>query len=82
MIDGYQAILVGDEFGEEVLIKSIYKLPVKYISKLTSPDIDIDTILAVVRVALKNEEQINFIEDLDSEKFQDFINRWVASSVG
>lgn len=81
-MDGYLSILVGDEFGEEVLIKNITKLPVKYISKITSANITIQDVVEVVLAGLKDKEQMSLIEELDSDGFQSFVGRWVESSIG
>ncbi len=81
-MDDYLSILVGDEFGEEVLIKNITKLPVKYISKITSANITIQDVVEVVLAGLKDKEQMSLIEELDSDGFQSFVGRWVESSIG
>jgi hypothetical protein len=81
-MDDYLSILVGDEFGEEVLIKNITKLPVKYISMITSANITIQDVVEVVLAGLKDEEQMSLIVELDADGFQSFVGRWVESSIG
>jgi hypothetical protein len=81
-MDDYLSILVGDEFGEEVLIKNITKLPVKYISMITSANITIQDVFEVVSAGLKDKEQMSLIEELDADGFQYFVGRWVESSIG
>jgi len=81
-MDDYLSILVGDEFGDEVLIKNITKLPVKYISMITSANITIQDVVEVVLAGLKDEEQMSLIVELDADGFQSFVARWVESSIG
>lgn len=77
------AILLTDEFGEEVMVTPIKELPMKIVAKLS--DIDglsfsqqYETILNVLAEASSQDVADKFTE-LTSEQFLKFLERWFVA---
>lgn len=77
------AILLTDEFGDEVLVTPIKELPMRVVSKLSDLDSkpfneQYEMVMSVLTEA-SDAEVAQKVSDLTSEEFGKFLERWFVA---
>lgn len=78
------SILLTDEFGEEILITPVNKLPMKTVVRLSALETktvaeQFTGMLELIRENIQHPEDITKFEELTQDEFTKFLERWFAA---